>query len=101
MPAALFEKYISGWTNIVAGRRSLYDMVALGKAPKMFAASRDPNRLVPIVHKPEDIMIAVSGDSLRTNCFVMPHNGMLGFPTTKEIVLPRDWHSRLRRSQGR
>ena len=32
-------------------------------------------------------MIAVSGDPMRTNCYVMVHNGMLGFPTTKGIEL--------------
>ena len=100
MPASLFEKYISGWTNIVPGRRSLYDLVALGKAPKMFGVSRDPNRLVPIVLRPEDIMIAVSGDPWRTNCCMMAHNGMLGFPTTKSIALPKEWRAKLRSSQG-
>ncbi|HVF63068.1 MAG TPA: UGSC family (seleno)protein [Casimicrobiaceae bacterium] len=96
MPAALFEKYISGWTNIVPGRRSLTDMVALGKAPKIFGASRDPNRLVPIVLRPDHIMIAVSGDPWRTNCYVMTHNGMLGFPTSKRIELPQDWEAKVR-----
>jgi len=91
IPANLFEKYISGWTNIVPGRRSLYDMARLGKVPKLYGQSRDPQRLVPIVLKPEHIMIAVSGDPWRTNCFVMAHNGMLGFPTSKSIELPPDW----------
>ena len=100
MQASLFEKYISGWTNIVPGHRTLYDMVALGKAPKMFGVSRDPARLVPIVLRPEDIMIAVSGDPWRTNCYMMAHNGMLGFPTTKGIALPTEWRSKLRRAQG-
>lgn len=101
IPAAQFEKYLSGWTNIVPGRRSLYDMVALGKAPKAFGQSRDPGRLVPIVLKPEHIMIAVSGDPWRTNCCVLVHNGMLGFPTTKAIHLPSDWPDALRRAQER
>lgn len=100
IPAWQFEKYLSGWTNFIPGRRSLYDLVALGKAPRIFGASRDPDRLVPIVLRPEDIMIAVSGDPLRTNCYVMTHNGMLGFPTTKEVSLPDDWQRKLRRSLG-
>ena len=100
MPASQFEKYITGWTNLIPGRRSLFDMVALGKAPRMFGASRDPARLVPIVLKPEHIMIAVSGDPWRTNCYMMAHNGMLGFPTTREIELPADWRAQLRRAQG-
>ena len=100
MPASQFEKYISGWTNIIPGRRSLYDMVVLGKAPRMYGASRDPARLVPIVLEPEHIMIAVSGDPWRTNCYMLAHNGMLGFPTTREIELPSDWRVKLRRALG-
>ena len=100
MPAQLFEKYVSGWTNLIPGRRSLFDMVALGKAPKMFGASRDPNRLVPIVFKPADLMIAVSGDPGRTNCYFLSSNGMLGFPTYRKVALPSDWSARLRRAQG-
>ncbi|MCX7141947.1 MAG: hypothetical protein NT123_12870 [Proteobacteria bacterium] len=96
IPARQFEKYISGYTNIVPGRRSLYDMVMLGKAPKVFGASRDPERLVPIVIRPEDFMIAVSGDPLRTNCYFFSHNGMLGFPTAKPVKLPQDWRAKLR-----
>jgi hypothetical protein len=94
--ARQFEKYISGYTNIVPGRRSLYDMVALGKAPKIFGASRDPERLVPLVIRPEDFMIAVSGDPLRSNCYFFSHNGMLGFPTVKPVGLPKDWRAKLK-----
>jgi hypothetical protein len=100
MPARLFENYISRWTNLVPGKRSLFDLVALGKAPKVFGATRDPERLVPIVIRPEDIMIAVSGDPLRTNCYCLIHNGMLGFPTTKKIKLPEDWQQKLRAAHG-
>ena len=99
MPAQLFEKYVSGWTNLSPGKRSLFDLVALGKAPKMFGASRDPNRLVPIVFKPSDLMLAVSGDPGRTNCYFLSSNGMLGFPTFRQVVLPADWSAQLRRAQ--
>jgi hypothetical protein len=44
---------------------------------------------VPVVARPEDIMIAVSGDPLRTNAYVFAHNGILGFPTTKPSGCPR------------
>lgn len=95
IPAWLFEKYISGWTDLVPGKRTLFDMAMLGKAPRIFAASRDPNRLVPIVVKPDDFLVVVSGDPLRTNCFVLPSNGMLGFPTTIPIDTPAGWHAKL------
>lgn len=97
MPAARFERYMSTWTNLVPGRRSLLDLARLGKAPRVFGASSDPERLVPIVGKPEDFMIAVSGDPLRSNCYVLVHNGLLGFPTARAIELPAGWRERVGR----
>ena len=35
--------------------------------------------------EPEDFMIAVTGDPLRTNAMVFAHNGMLGYPVCKRI----------------
>ena len=58
------------------------------------------HRLVPVVTKPEHIMIAVSGDPLRSNCYLFVHNGMLGFPVTKAVTLPRSWRAKLRDAQG-
>ena len=101
IPAAQFEKYMWGWTNLVPGKRSLNDWVRLGKAPKVFGGSNDPNRLVPVVQKPEHIMIAVAGDPMRSNCYIFIHNGMLGFPTTKEVKLPGDWSRKLKAAQDR
>jgi hypothetical protein len=98
MPAHLFEKYLWGWTNLVPGKRTLNDWVRLGKIPKAFAGN-DPNRLVPVVTRPEHIMIAVSGDPLRSNCYLFVHNGMLGFPTTKSVKLPKGWRMKLGEAQ--
>ena len=72
----------------------LAHQVNLGRLPKVFAESDDPERLVPIVFCPEDIMVLVSGDPLRTNVYVFAHNGYLGFPTAKRIELPGDWDER-------
>ncbi|MGE0700017.1 MAG: UGSC family (seleno)protein [Hyphomicrobiaceae bacterium] len=99
IPAHQFEKYLWGWTNLVPGRRTLNDWVRLRKAPKVFAGN-DPNRLVPVVTEAEHIMIAVAGDPMRSNCHLLVHNGMLGFPTTKPIRLPTGWRAKLRRAQG-
>ncbi len=100
MPAWKFEKYIGEWSNLVPGRRTLVDLVNLGKAPEVFAESSDPDRLVPIVCNPDDFMIAVAGDPLRTNAYVFAHNGMLGYPTSKSIALPDDWAERLAAARG-
>ena len=92
IPAWKFERYLSGWTNLVAGQPTLAGLVASGRAPAFYAASDDPARLVPVVQRPEDIMVAVSGDPLRTNAYVFAHNGILGYPTTKAVALPAGWH---------
>ena len=99
MPAHRFESYISKWTNISPGNRSLYDLVRFGRAPGMFGESADPDRLVPMVLAPEHFMIAVTGDPLRTNAYTFAHNGVLGFPTAKRIELPADWDGLLQEAQ--
>jgi hypothetical protein len=100
IPADKFEKYLGEWTNLVPGRRRLVDFVNTRKAPKVYAASEDPQRLVPIVHGPDDILLAVTGDPLRTNAYVFAHNGMLGYPTAKAVRLPADWDAKLTRAHS-
>jgi hypothetical protein len=91
IPARKFEQYIGKYTHFIPDNRTLVDLVNMGKAPRVFAASDDPDRMVPIVGKTEDFLIAVSGDPLRTNAYVFVHNGILGYTTSKAIRLPRDW----------
>ena len=98
--AAKFEQYIFEYTNFVPGGRSLAEMARLGQAPRVFCESDDPERLVPIVCEPEDILIAVSGDPLRTNCYLFIHNGMLGYTTPKGIALPEGWSEKLRAARN-
>ncbi len=88
-PAFDFERQLRVW-NI----RGVWDLkadVEAGRIPKVFHESDDPERLVPIVWKPEDFMIAVTGDPLRNNAYVFAHNAFLGYPTGKKIRLPDDW----------
>ena len=101
IPAWKFERYIGEWTNFTPGRPRLIDMVREGRAPAVYAESDDPDRLVPVVCAPDDIMVAVSGDPLRTNAYVFSHNGILGYPTTKTVTLPREWPRLLREARGR
>jgi len=101
IPASKFERYIGGWTNFTPGQPTLVDLVKRGRAPALFAESTDPERLVPVVCRPDDIMIAVSGDPLRTNAYVFAHNGILGYPTTKTIALPGAWREQLRAARSR
>ena len=75
-------------------------MVNLGKAPVQFAESDDPDRLVPIVCSPDDFMIVVTGDPMRTNAYTFAHNGMLGYPVAKKIALPDGWDAKLRAAKA-
>jgi hypothetical protein len=100
IPAWKFERYLGGWTNFIPGRPTLAELVRRGRAPAVFAESEDPDRLVPVVTKPEEIMVAVSGDPLRTNAYVFSHNGILGYPTTRRIEIPAAWPRLLREARG-
>jgi hypothetical protein len=95
MPAWRVEAFTEKWADFPIG--SLERQVNLGRLPKAFHETDDPNRMVPIVLKPDDFIVLVSGDPLRTNAYAFTHNGYLGFPTAKKIDLPKDWSDRLRR----
>ena len=101
IPAAKLERYVGEWTNLVPGRPTLTELVKSGQIPALFAQSDDPERLVPIVCRAEDLMIAVSGDPLRTNAYAFAHNGILGFPTTKPVRLPAEWPRLLGEARAR
>jgi hypothetical protein len=70
---------------------SLSRVVQAGILPKIFAESEDPNRLVPLVRRPEDFLITVSGFPNRSRCFIMEQNGKQGMTVSKEIKLPGNW----------
>jgi hypothetical protein len=101
IPAWQLERYVGEWTNLVPGRPTLTGLVKAGAIPAVFAESDDPDRLVPIVCRVEDLMVAVSGDPLRTNAYAFAHNGILGYPTTKPVRLPADWPHLLREARAR
>jgi hypothetical protein len=87
IPAWKFEAYIGKYSNFVPGRRTLVQLHADGLAAAHFAESDDPDRLVPIVQRAEDIMIVISGDPYRSNAMAFGSNGLHGYPTSKEIRL--------------
>jgi len=87
IPAHRFESLIGAWSNLTAGRRQLVDLVADGILPEVFAVSNDPERLVPIVTDPSQLMITVAGDPNRTNAYVLSNDGPHGDWTARAI----DW----------
>lgn len=85
IPASRFERYIGEWSNLTPGRRRLADLVEQGVLPEVFAESDDPDRPVPIVTRPERIMIAVAGDPNRTNAYALSNDGPHGWWTAKRV----------------
>ena len=88
-PARDFERQLRDWN--IRGVWDLKDDVVNARIPDVFYESDDPDRMVPIVWKADDYMIAVSGDPLRNNAYVFAHNGFLGYPVGKKIELPKNW----------
>ena len=87
LPASQMQRILRDWTQ-----KPTWDLaleVSLGKIPKVFHESDDPNRLVPLVWKPDDFMIAVTGDPLRNNAYVFAHNGLRGYPVSKAVRWPK------------
>jgi hypothetical protein len=92
-PAWRVETMMDKWVDFRID--TLKRQVNLGRLPQAFHESDDPNRMVPIVVKPDDFIVLVSGDPLRTNAYSFTHNGHLGFPVGKKIQLPKNWSQRL------
>ncbi|MBI4189766.1 MAG: hypothetical protein HY525_04430 [Betaproteobacteria bacterium] len=65
---------------------NLTEEAANGNIPAdLFAASSDPDRMIPLVWSPDHFMIVVTGDPLRTSCYAFGHNGYFGFPVARKI----------------
>ena len=86
MPARMFEKILRDWTQKPTW--NLTEEYQAGRIPKMFCESADPERLVPLVWKPTDFQVVVTGDLGRKSIYVFAHNGVLGFPVCKAIKMP-------------
>lgn len=71
---------------------SICDAVAAGVLPAQYCQSKDPARMLPVVWSPEDFMITVSGGIGTDVCFICAQNGFIGYPVSKRIELPSNWH---------
>lgn len=71
--------------------KSTCEFVKEGKLPAHFCESSDPQRLVPLVHSPDEFLIVVGGDLMRNRSFATQQCGWQGLATTKEIKLPANW----------
>ncbi|MGE0559542.1 MAG: UGSC family (seleno)protein [Burkholderiales bacterium] len=87
MTAFEFERILRDWTQKPTW--NLKEEHEAGRIPAVFHESDDPQRLVPLVWRPEDFHVVVTGDLGRNSIYVFAHNGVLGFPVGKEIRLPQ------------
>jgi len=93
IPAREFERILRDWTQKPTW--NLAEEHKAGRIPKVFHESDDPDRMVPLVWKPEDYMICVTGDLTRNSVYIFAHNGVLGYPVAKRIRLPKNWEQKL------
>jgi hypothetical protein len=75
----------------------LADVVKRGAAPALYADSNDPDRLLPMLLKPEWTNIVVAGDPGRNQSRIYVNNHEQGPPVARKIALPKDWRERLKR----
>ena len=91
VPAYLFDENL---------KRDIADLSACsavkkGLLPEFFCETDDPQRMLPLVHNPDEFMFVVSGHASRNRAFIMPQAGRYGLATSKEIKLPGNWENLL------
>lgn len=78
---------------------TMCELVRLGRLPKHFCLSEDPNRILPVVQRPEEFVIVVTGQPTRNRNRILPQNGKYGKRVSKEIRLPANWQQLLKKVQ--
>ena len=68
-------------------------IVADGLLPKSYAESDDPERLLPLTHNAEELVIIVAGFESRNRSCILQQIAHQGLPCAKEIKLPKAWDS--------
>lgn len=94
IPAHVFEELLH---QEVTGM-TIGEEVNRGNLSQDFIRTEDPDRLVPLVHHPEEFFIVVSGMPQRNRSFVMAQIGHQGLATSKEIKLPVNWQQLLKKA---
>jgi hypothetical protein len=74
--------------------------VERGSAPALYAESDDPERMVPMLLKPEWTNIVLAGDPQRNQARIYINNHEHAIPTARKVELPGDWRERLKRKEA-
>jgi hypothetical protein len=88
IPARVMERY---YWHVSAATWTLKDSVAKGIVGAEYVASDDPDRLVPVCMRPEDIDIVVAGDPGRNQSRTYVNNHEQGAPVSRRVELPKRW----------
>lgn len=87
IPASEFDRQTHGlWVDYTACKG-----VEQGKLPKIFCESTDPNRMLPVMHNPDELQIVVAGSPTRNRNFIVRQTGDQGLIVSKKIELPANW----------
>lgn len=84
IPARQFDEQLA---RIEEGY-DLAEAVKRGKLAPRFAESDDPERLVPVLHDPDELQIVVCGAANRNRSFIAGQFGSYGGAVSKEIRRP-------------
>jgi hypothetical protein len=92
MPASLMRRFCmqTGGQDI-----DFAQLVAEGTLPDYYVASDDPDRLIPMIVKPEHIGLVVAGDPGRNQSRGYMSNNVQGTRTSRRVEPPRDWRELL------
>lgn len=85
---------VSRLSGIIVDR--FYKAIDDGNWPEQLGTSKDTNRYIQMVSNPEDFQIIVSGDPDRDHILICAENGFIGYPVSREIVLPPNWDELLK-----
>ncbi len=72
-----------------------------GLLPQEYHLSDDPQRLVPVFQRPQWMGIVVAGDAGRNQSKGYVCNHLQGVPTSRKVVLPKNWDALLAESRGK
>lgn len=71
------------------------EAVEQGRLPQSFCVTEDPERMLPVLHIPGQLLIVVSGSSVKDRNFIVNQAGDQGLAVSKEIKLPANWEQLL------
>jgi hypothetical protein len=84
IPARQFDEQLAR----IEDGYNLHESVRRGNLSERFAQSDDPERLVPVLHDPDELQIVVCGAPNRNRSFIAGQFGNYGGAVSKPIQLP-------------